>query len=188
MFGQRCFSSLAAQVKVMTTGLAIAESPISGLTVLTGTLALGLSVSLWALLFGQPHELTERHLEETRDPIRAGRMATNTQILIVAGLIAVAVASERVIAHPLGPPSWGLALLLFGGPLLVRLELTLYLWLLRRKVHGRYLLSSAGLALLGVMTLGALYLSSGEQRTDRCWHCCAGRNGARKVTPLLGRS
>lgn len=125
------------------------------MTVLTGTLALGLSISLWALLFGQPHRLTEQHLEETRDPIRAGRIATNTQILIVAGLIAVAVASERVIAHPFGPPSWALTLLLFGGPVLVRLELTLYLWLLRRQVQGRYLLSSAGLALLALVTLDA---------------------------------
>jgi hypothetical protein len=45
-------------------------------------------------------------LEETSDPIRAGRYAVNALMVMVAGLIAVAVANEEVIAHPHGYASF----------------------------------------------------------------------------------
>jgi hypothetical protein len=44
--------------------------------------------------------LAERHVEETRDPVRASRRAGDALLAMVAGLIAVAVANELVIAHP----------------------------------------------------------------------------------------
>lgn len=151
----RLFLLIALGETVLTTGTAIAEASITLLTVVTGTAALAGTVALWAVLFGRTHTLTLQHLEDTLDPLRMGRLATNTQVLIVVGLITIAVANERIIAHPAGPPSLALTLLLFGGPLLVRLELALYLWLLDHRVHWGHLIASTVLVMAGLLTLTA---------------------------------
>lgn len=151
----RLFLLIALGETVLTTGTAIAAGSMTLLTVLTGTAALAGTVALWAVLFGRTHALTLQHLGETLDPLRMGRMATNTQVLIVVGLIAVAVANERIIAHPSGPPSPALTLLLFGGPGLVRLELALYLWLLDRQTHWEHLIACAVLLVAGALTWAA---------------------------------
>ena len=70
------------------------------MTLVTGTLALAGTVALWALAFGRAGDLTLQYVEETRDPVRASRHAVNVLMPMVAGLIAVAVANEIVIAHP----------------------------------------------------------------------------------------
>jgi low temperature requirement protein LtrA len=96
----RLFLIIALGETVVTTGTAIAAVPVTPMTVVTATVALAGTVALWALSFGRPRRLTLQHLEETRDPIRAGRYAVNSLVGMVAGLIAVAVANEMVIAHP----------------------------------------------------------------------------------------
>lgn len=149
----RLFLLIALGETVLTTGTAIAAAPMSPMTVVTGTVALAGTVALWAVLFGRTHALTLQHLERTLDPLRMGRLATNTQVLIVVGLIALAVANERIITHPFSPPSLALTLLLFGGPLLVRLELALYLWLLDHRVHWGHLIACAVLVVAGLLTL-----------------------------------
>ena len=107
-------------------------------SVVTGAAARAGSVALWAVLFGRTHVLTLQRLEQTLDLLQMARLATNTQLLI-----AVAVANERIIARPTGSPVLALTLLLFGGPLLVRLELTLYLWLLDHRVYWVHLVAGA---------------------------------------------
>jgi low temperature requirement protein LtrA len=52
----------------------------------------------------------------------------NGLLVSVAGLVAVAVGNELVIAHPHGQASVALSLVLFGGPLLYLLSQTVYLW------------------------------------------------------------
>jgi hypothetical protein len=52
----------------------------------------------------------------------------NGLLVSVAGLIAVAVGNELVIAHPHDQTSVALSLVLFGGPLLYLLSQTVYLW------------------------------------------------------------
>ncbi len=60
----------------------------------------------------------DRYVETTTDPVFAARRTVNGLLVSVAGLIAVAVANELVIAHPNGQASVALSLLLSGGPLL----------------------------------------------------------------------
>ena len=151
----RLFLLIALGETVLATGTAIAAAPMTLLTVVTGTAALAGTVALWAVLFGRTHTLTLRHLEETQDPLRMSLLATITQVLIVVGLIALAVTNERILAHPFGSPSLALTLLLFGGPLLVRLELALYLWLLDHRVHWGHLMACAVLVVAGLLTLTA---------------------------------
>ena len=114
----RLFLLIALGETVFTTGAAIAAAPTTLMTLITGTFALMGTVALWALSFGRSHRLIIQHLEKTSDPIRASRHAVNALTIMVAGLIAVAVANEEVIAHPQGQTSFSLSLLLAGGPIL----------------------------------------------------------------------
>jgi hypothetical protein len=113
----------------------------------TGTGALATIVALWALHFAASGRLLDRYVEATADPILAARRTVNGLLVSVAGLVAVAVANELVIAHPHGQASVALSLLLFGGPLLYLLSQTVYLWAV---VGWRSLPRLAGVAALVV--------------------------------------
>jgi low temperature requirement protein LtrA len=163
----RLFLLIALGETVLTTGMAIAEASMTVMTVATGTFALAGTVALWALSFGRSHRLIMRHLEETRDPIRASRHAVNALMVMVAGLIAVAVASEEVIAHPQGQTSIALSLLLAGGPILFLAAQGWYLWLIpnvRSRLHviGGVALLLVGLATQAVPPYVALLLVAGS--------------------------
>jgi low temperature requirement protein LtrA len=114
----RLFLLIALGETVFTTGTAIAEAPITLMTLITGTLALVGTVALWSLSFGRSHRLILQHLEETTNPIRTSRYAVNVLMVMVAGLIAVAVANEMVIIDPHEHVFLALSLLLGGGPVL----------------------------------------------------------------------
>jgi low temperature requirement protein LtrA len=74
---------------------------------------------------------------------------------MVAGLIAVAVANEQVIAHPNGDASAAVSLLLFGGPILYLIAQGWYLWTVPGVFSRLRPIGSAALALLGLATLTA---------------------------------
>ena len=112
---------------------------------------------------GQSHRLIIGHVEKTSDPIRASRRAVNAVLVMVAGLIAVAVASKEVIAHPHEHTSLALSLLLAGGPILFLAAQSWYLWAvpkIRSKLHmvGGGALLLLGFAMLVVPAYVALLL------------------------------
>jgi low temperature requirement protein LtrA len=149
----RLFLLIALGETVFTTGTAIAAAPMTLMTLVTGTLALAGIVALWALAFGRAGHLTLQYVEETRDSVRAGRHAVNVLMPMVAGLIAVAVANEIVIAHPYEHASFSLSLLLAGGPILF---LAAQSWYLSAVLHIRskfHLIGGAVLLLVGLVTL-----------------------------------
>jgi low temperature requirement protein LtrA len=111
----RLFLIIALGETVLTTGTALAQAPIGFLTAITGSLSL-LSIVLWVLHFGGSDRLVSEHLASTADPIRSARLAMNGELVVVAGLIALAVGQEVVIAPPRGHASVPSSLLLFGGP------------------------------------------------------------------------
>jgi low temperature requirement protein LtrA len=112
-------------------------------------------LSVRALSFGRTLRLSLQHLEETCDPVRASRYAVNGLMGMVAGLIAVAVANEMVIAHPHGGASAALSLLLYGGPILYLVAQGWYLWAVPRVSPRQRLIGSAALVLVGLATLSA---------------------------------
>ena len=71
---------------------------------------------------------------------------------MVAGLIAVAVANEQVIAHPHGRASAALSLLLYGGPILYLVAQGWYLWTVPGVFSRLRLIGSAALVLVGLAT------------------------------------
>jgi low temperature requirement protein LtrA len=157
------FLLIALGETVVTTGTAIAEVPLTLMTLATGTFALTGTVALWALIFGRSHRLIIRHMEKTSDPIRTSRHAANALTVMVAGLVAVAVANEEVITHPHGHTSFALSLLLSGGPILFLAAQGWYLWAVpnvRSQLHliGGVALLLVGLAALAVPPYAALIL------------------------------
>lgn len=149
----RLFLIIALGETVLTTGAAIAAAPMTLMTVVTGTVALAGTVALWALGFGPAHSLTARHVEKTSDPVYASRHAVNILLVMVAGLIAVAVANEMVIAHPHGHTSAALSLLLYGGPILFLVAQGWYSWLVLQVWPRLRLVGSAALVLVGFAAL-----------------------------------
>jgi low temperature requirement protein LtrA len=149
----RLFLIIALGEAVLTAGAALAAAPPGPLTLLTGTCALVTLVALWALYFGGSDHLINRHAETTPDPIFAVRMAVNGLVVVVAGLIALAVGHERVIAEPHGAGSVALALLLFGGPLLYLASQTWYLWAVTGSRSYARLAGLAALAAAGGLSL-----------------------------------
>jgi len=72
---------------------------------------------------------------------------------MVAGLIAVAVANEEVIAHPHGHTSFALSLLLGGGPILFLAAQGWYLWAVPNVRSNLHLIGEIALLLVGTITL-----------------------------------
>lgn len=151
----RLFLIIALGETVLMTGTAIAAVPLTTMTVITGTLALAGTVALWALSFGRAARLALRYVESTSNPIYAVRLAGNVLTVMVAGLIAVAVANEAVIAHPQEPLSAIPRALLFGGPVLFVLAQAWYAWAVLQLRPRRYLIGCALLVLLGLATVSA---------------------------------
>jgi low temperature requirement protein LtrA len=149
----RLFLLIALGETVFTTGTAIAAAPTTLMTLITGTFALAGTVALWALSFGRSHRLIMQHLEKTNDPIRASRHAVNALTVMVAGLIAVAVANEEVIAHPYGYTSFALSMLLGGGPILFLAAQGWYLWAVPKVRSQLHLIGGIALLLVGLATL-----------------------------------
>ena len=100
----------------------------------TGTCALVTIVALGAA--SPPLVALWTAVDTTTDPILP--LTVNGLLVSVAGLIAVAVGNELVIAHPQSQVSMALSLVLFGGPLLYLLSQTVYLWavLALGRCHG----------------------------------------------------
>jgi low temperature requirement protein LtrA len=166
----RLFLIIALGETILTTGAAIVRESTTVMTLATGTFALTGTVALWALAFGRTHRLIARHMEATSDPIHVSRHTVNALTVMVAGLIAVAVANEEVIAHPHGKTSFALSLLLGGGPILFLAAQGWYLWAVpkvRPRLHmtGVGVLLLVGLATRTVSPYAALLLVSASVST-----------------------
>jgi low temperature requirement protein LtrA len=130
----RLFLIIALGEVVLTSGVALANAPLGLMTVMAGAFALSVIVSLWALYFGGSDHVVSQHVDRTSNPILAARLAMNGEVVVVAGLIALAVVNDVVIAHPDKALSPLVAVLMSGGALAY---LLVQIWYLRF-VTGRY--------------------------------------------------
>jgi low temperature requirement protein LtrA len=161
----RQFIIIALGETVVATGTAIAGASLSWMTFITGAFALIGTVALWVLSFGSTHRHIMKHLDKSKDPIRSSRYAVNANMVIVAGLIAVAVANKEVIANPNNPTSLPLTLILAGGPILFLAAQGWYLWVVPKvrpqlSLIGGAVLLLVGLTALAVPAFAALILVS----------------------------
>ncbi|WP_207894755.1 low temperature requirement protein A [Marinobacterium mangrovicola] len=121
------FLIIALGETVLMTGVSIAQSPMNPMTLFTGTLAMLITISLWALIFGSAQQHTERHIRQTADPVRVSRYAMNAITTMVAGLIILAVANEKIIHHPTGHAKLVVGLMVSGGPAIFLITQSVFL-------------------------------------------------------------
>lgn len=150
----RLFLIIALGEAVLTTGTAIAASSMNWMTALTGLFALLSSIAMWALMFlGRAHELSDQQQKESTNPLFVSRKTVFSVMFLVAGLIAMAVANEIVIAHPHAEPDMALTALLTGGSVVFLLTQIAYSY----GVLGLYAklqwYGSVLMLLIGVVTL-----------------------------------
>ena len=112
---------------VLTIGIAIAATPMTTASTVTAVLALTSTTTLWFLYFTGPDAVINRSAESSSDRLRVARIAVNSQLVVLAGLIALAVANEIAIEEPNGATSLAVALVMHGGPLLYLAAQTWYL-------------------------------------------------------------
>ncbi|AXF84892.1 hypothetical protein DTO96_100603 [Ephemeroptericola cinctiostellae] len=157
----RLFLIIALGETVLTTGTAIAASSMTLMTALTGAFALVGSIALWALMFlGRAHELSDQHQKQTDNPLLVSRKTVLTTMFLVAGLVAIAVANEIVIAHPHAAPSVALSTLLVGGSIVFLLTQAWYSHSVLSLDSKRHALGIAAMLAVGLLTLATpAYLS-----------------------------
>ncbi len=128
-FAERCqgFVIIALGESIVVTGATAADAGLTTEVLFALAVAFLGTSALWWLYFGEVAEHSRRHMADSDDPGRLARDAyTYLHLPIVAGVIAVAVADELLIAHP-GEPfeTTGVAMVL-GGPVLFLLGETLF--------------------------------------------------------------
>jgi low temperature requirement protein LtrA len=136
---------------ILTTGSAIAATPPGLDHWLPGACGLLLVIALWGLYFRGSDHIVSRHASETGNPIHAARLAMNGQFLVVGGLIAIAVAIEKIVAHPHGAAEVVVVWLLFGGVTAYVAVQTWYLGVATGRVCRARLAGAAGLPLVALL-------------------------------------
>ena len=92
---------------------------VAPVTVASFLVAFVASVAMWWIYFNIGAQRGSRHIADSDDPGKVGRLAyTYLHLLLVAGIIVVAVGDELVIAHPTGHADDKTAAVLIGGPAL----------------------------------------------------------------------
>ncbi len=138
---------------ILMTGVALADTEPGVLTAVSAALSLLCVALLWAIYFAGSDRLVEEQASTTADPLGLARIASNSQVLNLAALIAIAVAAELAISHPRDTDHPAVSLLLIGG---IWLFIATQVWYLR-KLTGEYstirLLTLAVLPVVGGLSL-----------------------------------
>ncbi|MFC4241852.1 low temperature requirement protein A [Gryllotalpicola reticulitermitis] len=156
----RLFFLIALGETVLTTGTAVVSAGSSPLSLLSGTLALAGSVALWWLYFHRVEGEAQRTLRSSQDPQLLGRYTIYALMVGVWSLILIAVADERVIAHPLGDAGLVTNLMLFGGPILFLAAQGCYVWITTGKLWRTRPVGAIALAAVGALTIFADQLTA----------------------------
>lgn len=180
---ERCslFVIIALGESILVTGATVAHVHAWTAPVLIAALVSFVgSLAMWWLYFDTGSKAAEHLIVHAQDPGRFGALFHYVHVLIVAGIVVCAVASDLAIAHPDAPIKSAYAAVLLGGPALYVLGNTIY----KRIVFGRWPLSHlvglVGLALLvplasmtdllmvsGLVTALLLLVAGWEMRSRR---------------------
>ena len=150
----RLFLLIALGECVLTIGTAIAETELTAARLATAALGLVSTVMLWFLYFRSSDQVVNRSAESAADPLRVARIAVNSQLVVLAGLVALAVANETAIERPDEPTGIALAVALHAGPVLYLAAQTWYLHALSAVWSGPRIIGIA--VLLAALPLSAI--------------------------------
>jgi low temperature requirement protein LtrA len=150
-FTERCelFIIIALGESIVVTGATAADAGLTSTVVLCLTVAFLETAALWWLYFGAMAERTREVMRTCKDPGRLARDAyTYLHAPIVAGIIAVAVGDDLLIAEPdEALHGVGLAMVL-GGPALYLLGESLFRLRVTGAANAKRLVVAAVLVLL----------------------------------------
>ena len=164
-FADRCqgFIIIALGESIVVTGATAAHAGLRTAVVLCLAIAFLETAALWWLYFGAVAEGSRRVMRSCEDPGRLARDAyTYLHAPIVAGIIAVAVGDDLLIADP-GRPLHGVGLaVVLGGPALFLLGESLFRLRMIGAANAKRLIAAAILALLAPVgtQISALALSA----------------------------
>ena len=150
-FAERCqgFVIIALGESIVVTGATAADAGLTTAVLIALAVAFLGTSALWWLYFGEVAEHSRRHMAESEDPGSLARDAyTYLHLPIIAGVIAVAVADELLIAHPGDPFATAGAAMVLGGPALFLLGETLFRVRMIRSANRKRVAAIVVLALL----------------------------------------
>jgi low temperature requirement protein LtrA len=164
-FAERCqgFVIIALGESIVLTGATAADAGLRTEVVLALAVAFLATSALWWLYFGEVAEHSRRQMAESEDPGSLARDAyTYLHLPIVAGVIAVAVADELLVAHPGEPFDTAGVAMVLGGPALFLLGETMFRVRMIGSANAKRLTAVAVLVLLWTIAAGvsALALSA----------------------------
>jgi low temperature requirement protein LtrA len=153
--GERCrlFLLIALGETILTTGAALVNAPLLPTTLLSGSVAVAGTIALWCIYFRHTEGTALRHAATSNDPMRTGRLAVYTVLAMVAGLVAVAVGDELVIAHPTGHTTPATILMIYGGPALYVAAQSWYMHTVLGRLPRSRPIGFAALVVTGTLSL-----------------------------------
>ncbi|MFZ6042175.1 low temperature requirement protein A [Vibrio natriegens] len=110
------FVIIALGETILMAGTSIAEHPTDFMTLFTGSSALMITMSLWALAFGSIQKHTEEYAKVTINPVGISHYAMNALMVMVASLVVLAVGNEKTIHHPIEHASLSTGLMISLAP------------------------------------------------------------------------
>jgi low temperature requirement protein LtrA len=153
-FAERCqaFVIIALGESIVVTGATAARSGLTTSSVLALALAFLGTATLWWLYFDAVAEDSRHDLVVSEEAGRLARDAyTYLHVPIIAGIIAVAVGDDLLLAHPGDALSGVGAAAVLGGPALFLIGESLFRLRMIGSVNPRRLTCAAALALAGVV-------------------------------------
>ncbi|MEP6952695.1 MAG: low temperature requirement protein A [Solirubrobacteraceae bacterium] len=150
-FAERCqgFVIIVLGESIVVTGATAADAGLTTEVLFALAIAFLGTSALWWLYFGEVAEHSRRHMAESEDPGSLARDAyTYLHLPIVAGVIAVAVADELLIAHPGDPFETAGVAMVLGGPALFLFGETLFRVRMIGSANGKRVATIVVLALL----------------------------------------
>ena len=153
-FAERCqlFIIIALGESIVVTGATASAAGLTPTVVVCLIVAFVTTAALWWLYFGTTAEHARTTMSTSGDPGRLARDAyTYGHLPIVAGIIATAVGTDLLIAHPNDElHGVGLAMML-GGPALFLLGAAAFHWRVTRTTHTTRVVVAGLLIALGLV-------------------------------------
>jgi len=150
-FAERCqlFILIALGESIVVTGATASAAGLTSTVVLCLVVAFAETAALWWLYFGATAEHARVTMSTCDNPGRLARDAyTYLHLPIIAGIIAIAVANDLLIAAPYDAPHGVAVAMILGGPALYLLGESLFRWRITGVANARGIAVAALLLLL----------------------------------------
>ena len=151
----RQFFIIALGELILASGLAFTSDGFEADRSAAVVVAFATTVLLWRIYIYRAGEVLGEAVAAAPDPLRVGVSAVYAHLVMVAGIVAISVGDDLVIAHPFGhtPPAW--AAVILGGPALFLAGRAIFEYAVFGRVSRNRL---AGILVLAAISLATIFL------------------------------